>query len=233
MKICIPSSNRPFNCTSSFIENAIIFVPKGQGKNYRQNYANEVVECDVKGITPTRNFILDYFKGERIVMLDDDVMECGYFENGRRINLKGSEHTDLWNKIFRDCFDVADGFGFDIFGIDTSGSKLRSFVFAPFKFSGGINGSCLGIIENGYRFDEKLIVKEDFDFILKSYYRNKGFLKANYFYWRTKHWNNKGGCVDYRTNKIEHECTQILHKRFPRNVKIGQGKNIYHTSLKF
>lgn len=233
MKICIPSSNRAERCDSAFISNAIIFVPKGQKKEYEKKYQNEIIECSVTGITATRNYILDYFKGEEIVMLDDDVLECGFFQGHERVNLKSAEHTHLWNKIFKDCFDVAKGFGFDIFGVDTSGSKIREFVFAPFKFNGGINGSCLGIIENGFRFDERLIVKEDFDFILKSYYRNKGFLKANFFYWRTKHWNNKGGCVDYRTNKIEHECIQLLLQRFPNNIKVGKGKNIFHTSLKF
>ena len=106
-------------------------------------------------------------------------------------------------------------------------------IFKPISFNGSINGSVLGILNNGSKFDENFPVKEDFEFILRNYYKNGGFLKFNFFYWRTKHWANKGGCVDYRTNEMEEEAIKKLSRSYQKNIKTGKNKNKYHLSLKF
>lgn len=234
MKICIPSSNRSNKCTSSFLKDAIVFVPEGQKKLYQ--IKNEIIEVPevFYGITKTRNFIIDFFKDEDILMLDDDVKECGYFKSGLRIDLKDEKFSDQWKKMFENCFQITKDFGFKIWGAENGGSKFSNHILNLIDIKGSINGTILGITANSYRFNEKYIVKEDFDLILRAYKNDGGFLKFNNFYWRTKHWGNPGGCVDYRTNEIESNCISLLKKEHgKKHIKVGVGKNMFNTTLMF
>lgn len=235
MKICIPSSNRPDKCSSAFLCNAIVFVPEGQKSEYEKYLKNEIIEVpgEFYGITKTRNFILRYFLNEDIVFIDDDVKEAGYFKQGLRINLRENRFSSDWLKMFEQCFQITKEFGFSIWGAENGGSKFSNHAFNQIDLKGSINGTILGIVSNSFSFDEKFIVKEDFDLILRAYRKEGGFLKFNNFYWRTKHWDNAGGCVDYRTNKIEEQCIEMLKKRHGNRIKIGTNKNRYHTTLKF
>lgn len=236
MKICIPSSNRANKITSNFIKNSIVFVPENQYQEYKISISNKVISVpnDFYGITKTRNFILNYFKGEDILFIDDDVKECGFFNYGNRVNLKRETHTKEWNDIFQKCFETTRQLGFDLFGVENGGSKFSNHVFKPILFKGSINGTILGVTkECNLMFDESYIVKEDFEFVLRSFYEKGGFCKFNYFYWRTKHWGNAGGCVDYRTNEIEQSAINRLKSKYGFNIQTGKGKNKYHTTLKF
>lgn len=235
MKICIPSSNRASKCTSAFLKGAIVFVPEGQKTAYEENITNKIVEVpeELYGITKTRNYIINYFENEDILFLDDDVKECGYFKEGLRIDLKNETYSEDWEKMFQNCFDITKQFGFSIWGAESGGNKFSNHVLNQIDLKGSINGTILGVMANSFNFDEKYIVKEDFDLILRAYKKDGGFLKFNNFYWRTKHWGNPGGCVDYRTNEIEMKCINMLNKSHPGFIKQGKNKNMFHTTLKF
>ena len=96
MKICVPSSNRAGKTTTHFINEAVFFVPEDQFSEYQSILQNRIVSVPFEffGITKTRNFIIDFFKDEDILFLDDDVLECGYFKKGERINLKYEQYSE-------------------------------------------------------------------------------------------------------------------------------------------
>ena len=84
----------------------------------------------------------------------------------------------------------------------------------------------MGIVNDGsVFFDERFEVKEDYDLMLREYKRTGISLKAKFFYIRTHHWENAGGCVDYRTDEMEENAIEMLKNRFPMMVKTGQRKN--------
>jgi len=235
MKICVPSSNRAGKTTTHFINEAVFFVPEDQFSEYQSILQNRIVSVPFEffGITKTRNFIIDFFKDEDILFLDDDVLECGYFKKGERINLKYEQYSEDWVKKFEECFDICKGFGLNIWGAENGGSKFSNHILNQIDLKGSINGTILGIVANSYKFDERFIVKEDFDLIIRAFKKDGGFLKFNNFYWRSKHWNNKGGCVDYRTNEIEVNSIRLLNSIHPGFTKQGKKKNMFHTTLKF
>ncbi|MXV39336.1 hypothetical protein GO491_11725 [Flavobacteriaceae bacterium Ap0902] len=233
MKICIPSSNRAETITTTkLFTKALVFVPESQKHEYAENLENEIIPVpdDIKGITKTRNFILDYVNDD-CLMIDDDLKEVGYFRGGIRINLFNPDYEDELINLFERCFQLTRQMGFELFGVEAAGSLFAQHVFKPISYKGAINGTCIGIAKTVSRFDESYPVKEDFEFILRSYLKHGGYLKFNHFYLRTKHWANAGGCVDYRTNQMEMDCVEKLGEKYNGLFKVGAGKNQFHTKI--
>lgn len=233
MKICVPSSHRSDTSTTQYVlKNCIFFVPEDQVKNYDIN--REVIGVPFKGITKTRNFILDYFKGEDVLFIDDDVRECGMFQKGMRINLRDITNSDILESEFERVFDICRGLDFKIWGAESGGSKFANHPLNPFSFRGVINGSLMGIVNDGeYRFDEEFEVKEDYEIMLRHYMDKGGVLKCRHFYWRNYHWNNEGGCVDYRTDKLEEKCIGMLEQKYPGMIKRGVAKHKHQIGIRW
>lgn len=229
MIIAIPSKGRYEKATTpNVIKNGILFVPFSEVNKYIANYQNKVVGVpdNIKGITKTRNWILKNNHNENVLFLDDDVKECGYFDNKKRISLKDGKFSEIWECEFKKLFEVTIGLGFKLFGCENGGAVHSNHPLSPFSFKSIINGNLLGIVNDGtFYFDEQFDVKEDYDIMLRHYKKFGGILKAKYFYWRNKNWKGVGGCVDYRTDKMEEDCIKLLENRFPFMVQRNKRKN--------
>jgi len=229
MIIAIPSKNRYENTTTQNVfKDGVFFVPENEVQEYQKRIQNKIVGVPAKynGITKTRNWILKQHHNQNVLFIDDDVREVGTFQEGKRINLKDKTGGDIIQEEFKKLFDITNGIGFKIFGVEAGGSKFANHPLSPIAFKGIINGSCMGIINDGsFYFDEQFEVKEDYDIVLRHFKKHGGVLKARYFYIRTYHWENAGGCVDYRTDKMEDDAIELLQKRFPLMIRTGQRKN--------
>jgi len=222
MKICVPSSNRHKTCkTNLTLSDSIFFVPVDQFDDYKKEIKNEIIPVPLKysGITKTRNFILNYFKNENIVFIDDDVRQCGYYTIGNMISLKNN-CNDIWKEIFKKHFELTSGLGFKIWGCESATTNFANHPLQPFSFKGTITCNLMGIINDGeFYFDEQFEVKEDYDLVLRHFKKYGGHLKTRQFYWANLHWNNLGGCVDYRNDEMENKAIELLKKRFPLMIK--------------
>lgn len=237
MKICVPSSNRAKNTkTQKVLSTCIFFVPENQYDEYKKSLVQEIIPVpnEFYGITKTRNFILNYFKGENIIFVDDDLKECGFFKAGQRFDFRKDNYEPVLLKEFNRCFELCDGLGFKIWGCEAGGSRFANHPLTPFSFKSVINGSFLGIINDGeYLFDEIYEVKEDYEIVLRHYKRKGGILKVRHFFWRSTHWKNTGGCVDYRTDEMEEKCIDMLRKQFGGMISTGKAKNKFQISIKW
>jgi len=238
MKICVPSSNRSKTCTTNkTISSAIFFVPKSQFDDYRAAIKNQIVAVPEKynGITKTRNYILNYFKNEYIVFIDDDVRQCGYYTEGKMISLIDQQFTKFWEEIFQKNFELCDGLGFKIWGCESSTSNFANHPLQPFSFKSIITCNLMGIINNtDLFFDETFEVKEDYEILLRHYKKYGGHLKTRQFYWANKHLDNAGGCVEYRTDYMEEKAIALLKKRYGGMVvESTHTKNKNQISIKW
>ena len=80
MLIAVPSKGRAGLTSTDKIlkESAVFFIPESEYHQYKGIVKNiECVPKDVQGITKTRNWILKN-TSENVVMIDDDVVNCGY-----------------------------------------------------------------------------------------------------------------------------------------------------------
>ena len=232
MKICVPSSNRAQTCkTALTLKNSIFFVPNNQYEEYKENIKNEIIPVPLKysGITKTRNFILKYFKNENILFIDDDVRQCGFYTKGSMISLKNN-CDEIWEGIFKKHFELTKDLGFKIWGGESATTNFANHPLQPFSFKGVITCNMLGIINDGsFYFDEQFEVKEDYDLVLRHFKKHGGHLKSRQFYWANLHWDNIGGCVEYRTDEMEEKAIDLLKKRFPLMIKKPIRSKTKHT----
>lgn len=222
MKICVPSSNRATSCTTqNTLPSSIFFVPKNQFSEYSNNLKNQIISVpnEYLGITKTRNFILNYFKNENVLFIDDDVRQCGYYTDGNMISLKYNSEK-LWIELFKKHFELTEQLGFKIWGCESCTSNFANHPLQPFSFQGVITCNLMGIINNSdFYFDENFEVKEDYELVLRHFKKYGGHLKTRQFYWANKHWTNPGGCVDYRSDKMEEFAIELLQERYYGMIK--------------
>ena len=163
MLIAVPSKGRAGKTkTQRILPDCTFFVPESELHQYQPVVKNVVgVPNTVKGITPTRNWILDNTEETRVVMLDDDPYDVGwtrlYPNKAKRMKL---HDPAVWQDMFHRWFDICEQIGFKIWGVKTEAATRSTLPFKPILLKGYVTASCMGIINDGsYRFDESFKVK--------------------------------------------------------------------------
>ena len=128
MLIAVPSKGRAgLTTTNKILPNAVFYVPESELHQYQGLIKNVVgVPITVKGITPTRNWILKNTDEKWVVFLDDDVKQAGYV----KLHERRAEHIKIrselrWNNEFMLLFDVVEQLGYKIWGIKTESAPGR------------------------------------------------------------------------------------------------------------
>lgn len=229
MHCAIPSKNRAGKCTTQdIIKNSTFYVPESEVHQYKQFYKNVIgIPKEIKGITPTRNWILKNCNHKRVVMLDDDVKTAGYVRfNKRNVNMIKIKDEDFWLNEFNKFFDMCIQLKYKIWGVSTESSSKSTYPYKPFLFKTYALGSIMGIINDGeYYFDEEYTVKEDYELCLRHIKDKGGILGVRYLFWENHHWVTEGGCKDYRTIDIERACIKKLIKQYPGMVASAKRTN--------
>lgn len=223
MLIAIPSKGRAGITTSDkVLPSGVLYVPESELHQYqRTNPCAVGVPGSVKGITKTRNWILENTESGRVVFIDDDVKVCGftklYAENAKQRKLSGER---AWIGEFEKLFDITEQLGWKIWGIKTESALRSIYPYKPFNFRSYVTASCMGIVNDGdVRFDEDFPVKEDYEICLRHIKQYGGILAARYMHWQNEHWITDGGCKDYRTRTMEADCINRLVKKYPGMVR--------------
>lgn len=85
--------------------------------------------------------------------------------------------------------------------------------------------SCkININDGSYYFNENFKVKEDYEICLRHIKNEGGILGARYIHWENSHWNDEGGCKDYRTVEIERKAIKDLIKMYPGMIRSAKRK---------
>lgn len=219
MKIYIPSKGRAGKVTTIDVLGGIdatIVCPLSEAEEYKKYYKS-VLACpdEIKGITATRNWILNNTNERWNLQIDDDAEGVYYYEGCAMKRLKTKEEVA---KLFLNMFVLAEDMGTNLWGLQLAGDKKFYREYSPFSLSSVIGANLFGIVNDGQRFDERLRVKEDYDFCLMSLYRHKKVLRNNKYFIRVAHLTNAGGCVGYRTRETEHEAYRVMLKKWGNNI---------------
>lgn len=232
MLLAIPSKGRAGLTTSQkILPNATWFVPDSELHQYKGLYKNVVgVPISVKGITATRNWILKNTDEKWVVFLDDDAKNVGYTQLKERKSFRIDIRSEkFWNDEFVKLFDLTEQLNYKIWGVKTEAAPRSVYPYKPFLLKSYVTASCMGIINDGeYYFDERYKVKEDYEICLRHIRDKGGILAARYLHWENDHWEQDGGCKDYRTVEMEKNCIKMLIKDFP-----GMVKNVSRKANKF
>lgn len=242
MLIAIPSKGRARRITSHRLlgdaaGDAVIFCPAAEVAAYRR-HTPEVpvvgVPDHVTGITRTRNWILDWARahGERwVVQIDDDAIRWTYFEAdfpAPGIPVPDDRKRDLLINMF----EMAEDLGTNLWGFQVSYDPKFYREYSPFSLTSVVVGNLMGIIEDGQRFDERLPLKEDYDFSLQSLYRHRRVLRCNKYAWGVQHHDTPGGCKTYRSFQAEREAIRILQRKWGPQIVRVHPKKPYEIRVK-
>jgi hypothetical protein len=240
MIVAIPSKNRAGQTTTDKVmPSGILYVPKAEVADYRRlsNCAVVPVPNAVRGITRTRNWILDNCGQEHVVFVDDDHEQAGWIEfHAHNVNYNKMNESE-WLREFRRLFGITRQLGYSIFGVNTHGNTGSTYTYKPFRFHTYLTASCMGIVndrQRPIRFDESFPVKEDYELCLRCIEKDGGIVAAQYLYWVNSHWADKGGCADYRTQDMEDGAISRLMLRYPKHVRrVTRSNNAYSIELDF
>jgi hypothetical protein len=227
--VAIPSKGRAGAVkTLRVLPSSTVFAPVLEVDAYRVAGARHVVGVpdSVRGITATRNWILQNTDDRRIVMIDDDVVSAGYIKLHPHAAQNMTLSEAVWLGEFRKLFDVTEDMGFRLWGLATDGATRAVYPYHPFRFRSYVTASCMGLVNDGRTlFDESYPLKEDYELCLRCIVEDGGVVSAQYLYWRNSHWLDAGGCKDYRTQAIEADCIKRLRRTYPGLVRVAQRAN--------
>lgn len=238
MMIAIPSKGRPAKCkTAKFLPSATVFVPEAEVEDYVSLGVARVkaVPDSVKGITRTRNWILDHTNDRRVVFVDDDVRSTGWLEIEDEW-MERREFTEAdWLREWPILFDLTESLRFRIWGVATMSAPRACYPWKPFLFRSYVTASCMGILNDGRtRFDETFPVKEDYEICLRCIQEDGGVLAARFLFWENSHWTDEGGCRAYRTQEIERDCINRLIAKYPGMIrKVRRGGSEFSVDIDF
>lgn len=218
--VAIPSYKRANDCqTAKWISRAIIFCHKFEADEYRKHNKNKIVvipdELAGKGMAVIRNFILDNTKADQVIMLDDDIKQFGYYE---KLELHLMTEQEIYD-IFENMFRMTREAGTKLFGVNLQSDKKFYREYSPLSLSSVILGPCMGIIKDDeIRFDERLGLKEDYDYSIQVLRKFRKILRFNKYHYVSAHIKKKGGCASYRTMRKEEEQAKLFQKKWGRSV---------------
>jgi len=192
-KVFIPSYKRwdtikksVVNKMAPYVDVSVVALSEDEA-NYRRVLSNEVkfipVDKSSEGrLAKKRNWILDncFTKDlDFIVMMDDDV-EGIYFmlgENPERIS------EENYGQIFEETYLLAETVGAPAFGFSNT-INIRNMIgkrMNPISFHSLFSEVCIGFLDRGFRYDEKVNIRVDVELLCRMLYQ-KGILCKNGFY---------------------------------------------------
>jgi hypothetical protein len=199
-----------------------LVVPTKEVKAYEalRDLRFSVIGCDEKGIGATRAWILRQWKGDKVMMLDDDM----YFY--RRKHMESPKLKRAKPKHLRKMFARVEELLEDYPMVGLSARQGNNNVDHEFV-------TCTRAM-NAYAFDVDVILKnvalgrvpvmEDFDItlqLLRAGYANAVLYK---YCWNQVGSNASGGCSEYRTAEVQSKAAHKLKKLHPEFVTIVEKK---------
>ena len=145
-KVYIPSKGRAGRVTThKLFLDSIIVCPENEVSEYKKHHEKVLgVDINVKGITQTRNWILDNVKDEWHIQVDDDAVSFYKHENGKRSTFIDKERID---KILTNQFILTEGWNLKGWGLALAGDYKFYREYQPFSTQKVVGANILGIIK--------------------------------------------------------------------------------------
>lgn len=213
-----PSYNRADHCkTHKYLKDVCYVIHE------RERHAYSKLGCElwvipdkIQGsIARVRNYILNNCDSPQILMLDDDVMEIGRYDNkGKSQKLKEEEVYEFVEM----GFNMAEEAGVVLWGINLNADKGSYREYTPISFSNLILGPFSAHNNNPCRYDERITLKEDYDIAIQVLNRFRKILRFNAYHYVCDHKSLPGGCASYRTLEKEKEHFSILRNKWGSRI---------------
>ena len=228
VSICSPSRHRAEKVlTAQWVEKLRIYVDASEASAYRKhNPGAVIVKCadGVQGnVARVRNYILDKEFGagvDVVVLLDDDIRHLDKWvpdEDGKdKSEVVGKEE---FYRLLGEYSILAEEWGAKLWGINPVRRDRRGYwTTCPFRTHVFVGGPFQVILKTDLRYDERMMLKEDYDYVLQHLNRYRRILRVDRYYHYNLSAENTGGCADYRTSELETRSMEALMRKWGRKI---------------
>jgi len=219
MKIFSPSYKRSEGVkTHLLIPDVIYCVAENEKKDYlKHGYNIETMPNEVNGnIARVRNYMLKHFVKDKGIIIDDDIEGLKMWT--KKYGVITTIDIEDIEEFIEQGFNLCKEFGARLWGINILGDKGSYREYTPFSLTNPISASFMGFLKTDLKFDERIPLKEDYDYCIQNMNKYRKVLRLNYIHMIKKDHKNLGGCADYRTIEKEKEQLKILQNKWGKNI---------------
>lgn len=231
-KIILSRGRSSTICTHNVLKDFDLVVPTSEVDKYKTvvHNANDIVQIpdSIKGLGAVRNWVLDYYKDEILVMFDDDI-DCFF----SLLNIKAFKITDvdMIDLIIDNCASNCLEAGASMFSFNQVQGDIRKYDHTqPFNLKTW-TGTIVGVIGRKYKFTEINKTKVDADYSLQCLLKDRIVWVDNRFSFGCKRDNNVGGNSLYRNQDSVNKEIQFLKDKWGKHIKITERENKYSLKL--
>jgi glycosyltransferase involved in cell wall biosynthesis len=208
---------------------ASILVPESEKSLYEYlDNKIETVPDSIVGLGQLRNWILDNYDEEAIIMIDDDITECRCI--CRESYYKVTDVEEI-KAVLLNALNCAKDLGTSVFGFDQSADVRKYTASQPFSLCAWVGG-VIGVIGRKHRFLADHKFKVDIDFCLEVLKHDRIVFKDNRFAFLQNRNFMKGGNSKYRTKEdVEQEIYRLKNK-WGSHFKFKQTKSGEETQVR-
>lgn len=192
-------------------------VSAAEADAYRAHTDNLLImPSAVQGnIARVRNWLLDQHRDcDALIMLDDDLHHLGRFVGTKARKLTPDELLTFAEM----AVTMARDSGCYLFGLNPLNDKGSYREFAPFSFLSPVLGPFSGHIPSPLRYDERIPLKEDYDFCIQHLNRYRRVLRFNAYHYSARQSVNKGGCATSRNLTNERTQFNLLQAKWGSKI---------------
>lgn len=223
MGIYIPSSGREnkqitiANLPKEILPITRIAVPEEEVDNYKKYNKNVVIwGCPKKGVSATRQFIMEYATHNYVLMIDDD-MSFQRRVDGKIVPCTEEDFIDLLETLYYWLHNLK------YVHVGISQRAGNNHIKEAFVDIARMNNTYAYdkdvFLKTGVRFD-RLQVMEDFDVTLSLLEKGHPNRVTYEFCWSQTKSGAAGGCSTYRTFEVQRDAAKALAKLHGNVVRI-------------
>jgi hypothetical protein len=180
---------------------------------------------EIEGLGQLRNWVLDHYTEETVIMVDDDINHFYCLTEYRTRDVKDPE--EVVQAIINTAVMAKDA-GVHCFGF--SQTDIRKYnATEPFKLNGWV-GCIIGVIGRKYRFRNDKF-KVDIDYCLQNILVDRKVWIDSRYYCSQARDNNLGGNAKFRTNEEFDKSLNSLLDKWGSALKLGKHKGQVRLSI--
>lgn len=202
---------------SVFPEWIEVLVPESERADYESKIVNPIltVPDSVEGLGSLRNWVLDNFSEETVVMIDDDIDKM-YCLSGK-LSRALTDPAEVVQVIINDAVMSRDA-GLHVFGFFQSDIRKYNGT-SPFALTGWV-GCVIGINGRKFRFRDDYF-KVDIDMCLQAMMVDRIIWIDNRYRFAQSLDNNMGGNAKFRTQELFEKSTESLLQKWGQYLRIS------------
>lgn len=231
IKFIIMSRGRAKSITShTLFPYATILVPKSEESDYRSSlgdtYTIETVEDNIKGLGLLRNHIVQRYKENIVIMIDDDIINLTRIDE---YTLKKITDPETIKQHLLNTAQCALDLGTSVFGFGKTADVRKYNPTEPFALCGWVGG-VIGVIGKEHFFIDNMF-KVDIDFCLEILLDKRVIWKDNRLVFVQVRDRNTGGNSTFRTTELVNAEKKKLRNKWGKYIKFSKSNSGEQCSI--